>query len=118
MNIADLLRSSLFCSTENGLSRMHSGFPTGLGRISGDCGGAAQYTGPGGDARADCEFSFQVGLMVFGFWIALKVLHGRGHALLPQGTPAAAGLVPMVLLAADFTGLHLWLLMQPMIMRL
>ena len=56
--------------------------------------------------------------MVFGFWIALKVLHHRGLALLPQGTPAAAGLAPMVLLAAGFTGLHLWLLMQPMIMRL
>lgn len=56
--------------------------------------------------------------MVFGFWIVLKVLHGRGRALLTQATPAAAGLVPMVLLAAGFTGLHLWLLMQPMIMRL
>ena len=63
-------------------------------------------------------FALQAGLMVFGFWIALKVLHHRGLALLPQGTPAAAGLAPMVLLAAGFTGFHLWLLMQPMIMRL
>ena len=35
MNIADLLRSSLFCSTENGLSMMHPGLPTGWAGLVG-----------------------------------------------------------------------------------
>jgi len=35
MNIADLLRSSLFCSTENGLSMMHPGLPAGWAGLVG-----------------------------------------------------------------------------------
>ncbi|MDP6950841.1 MAG: 4Fe-4S binding protein [Arenicellales bacterium] len=61
-------------------------------------------------------FALQASLIVFGFWIALKVLHHRYRALF--AIKNSAGLTPMVLLAMGFTGFHLWLLMQPMIMRL
>ncbi len=63
-------------------------------------------------------FALQAGLMVFGFWIALKVLHHRYRALFAIQSSGSVGLIPMVLLAVGFTGFHLWLLMQPMIMRL
>jgi ferredoxin len=60
-------------------------------------------------------FALQTGLLIFGFWIGLKVIRYRGHSIIP-----AAGwrLIPMILFAAGFTGINLWLLMQPMVMRM
>ena len=63
----------------------------------------------------DLLFALQAGLMVFGFWISVKVIQHRGHALIPN---AGWRLSPMILFAILVTGFHLWLLMQPMVMRL
>ncbi len=63
----------------------------------------------------DAIFALQAVLMTFGFWISLKVIQYRGNDLLPG---AAWRLVPMVLFAALVTAFHLWLLSQPMIMRM
>ena len=62
----------------------------------------------------DFLFASQAALIAFGFWISLKVIQHRGQVL-----AGAAGLrlSPMVLFAITITGLHAWLLMQPMMMR-
>ena len=62
----------------------------------------------------DILFSLQAGLIAFGFWISLKVIRHRGNALMAD---ANWRLSPMVLFAIFITALHLWLLMQPMLMR-
>ncbi len=63
----------------------------------------------------DVLFALQAALMTFGFWISLKVIQHRGLQLMP-----AAGwrLAPMICFAIVVTGFHLWLLSQPMIMRM
>jgi hypothetical protein len=68
--------------------------------------------------RPELLFTLQAGLILFGFWVALQVLRHRGQRLLPGGVSAGLTLLPMILLAIAFTGFHLWLLMQPMMMRL
>lgn len=62
----------------------------------------------------DVLFASQAALIAFGFWISLKVIQHRGYVL-----TGAAGrrLSPMILFAVIITGLHVWLLMQPMMMR-
>ena len=62
----------------------------------------------------DILFALQAGLLAFGFWISLKVIQHRGSVLM-VGT--RRHLSPMILFAVVITGLHLWLLMQPMQMR-
>ncbi len=67
----------------------------------------------------DVIFSIQAGLMIFGFWIALQVVRYRGFKLVPAGTSfASLRLFPILMFAILVTGFHLWLLMQPMIMRM
>jgi ferredoxin len=63
----------------------------------------------------DLLFALQTALMTFGFWISLKVIQHRGNNLMPQ---AGWRLSPMIVFAVLVTGFHLWLLSQPMIMRL
>ena len=62
----------------------------------------------------DILFALQAGLIAFGFWISLRIIQQRGRVL-----TASAGwrLAPMAGFAVFITGLHLWLLMQPMLMR-
>lgn len=62
----------------------------------------------------DFLFASQAALLAFGFWISLKVIQHRGYVL-----AGAAGLrlSPMIMFAITITGLHVWLLMQPMMMR-
>ena len=62
----------------------------------------------------DILFALQAGLIAFGFWISMKVIQHRGNALMPE---AGWRLSPMISFAILVTGLHLWLLMQPMLMR-
>ncbi len=67
----------------------------------------------------DALFALQAGLMVFGFWIAMQVVRHRGRSLLPVNAGRTGRrLFPMVLFAMGVTGFHLWLLMQPMVMRM
>ncbi|HED12602.1 MAG TPA: 4Fe-4S binding protein [Gammaproteobacteria bacterium] len=62
----------------------------------------------------DVLFAMQTALIVFGFWIAILVVRHRGEALLPG---SGWRLFPMCLFALLVTGVQLWLLSQPMIMR-
>jgi polyferredoxin len=63
--------------------------------------------------------ALQAGLMVFGFWIALRIISQRGRALADASQGAGVWrLAPMVLFAVTVTAFHVWLLMQPMTMRL
>jgi polyferredoxin len=67
----------------------------------------------------DLLFALQAGLLVFGFWIALMVLRHRGRDLLPKARALAGWrLAPMLVFVVGITGFHLWLLMQPMVMRM
>lgn len=63
----------------------------------------------------DLLFALQSGLMVFGFWISLRVIQHRGGSLINS---ARWPLVPMILFVTLVSVYHLWLLMQPMVMRM
>lgn len=61
-------------------------------------------------------FGIQGGLMMFGFWVAVQVIRYRGHSAL--NTHRAFSLIPLILFAVIITVFHLWVLMQPMMMRM
>jgi hypothetical protein len=63
----------------------------------------------------DLLFALQAVLMAFGFWISLKVVQHRGNNLIPD---AGWRLSPMIVFAVLTTCFHLWLLNQPMVMRM
>jgi hypothetical protein len=63
----------------------------------------------------DTLFAIQGLLMLFGFWIAVKVLRYRGNSLLPNATWR---LFPMYFFIIGINSFHLWLMMQPMVMRM
>jgi len=63
----------------------------------------------------DLLFALQAGLVVFGFWISLRVIQQRGNSLVNR---AGWRLFPMILFVSAVSVYHLWLLMQPMIMRM
>ncbi len=65
-------------------------------------------------------FAIQAGLMVFGFWIAVQILRHRGRTLLvAEGLRGGSWrLAPMLGFVVLMTGFHLWLLSQPMMMRM
>ncbi len=67
----------------------------------------------------DTLFALQALLMLLGFWIAVQVIRYRGGALLEPGSRwSRLRLLPLLGFAIGITGFHLWLLMQPMIMRM
>jgi len=67
----------------------------------------------------DTLFAIQAGLMIFGFWIAVQVIRHRGLSIVNADNKVAGyKLAPMLIFAISITGFHLWLLMQPMIMRM
>jgi len=59
--------------------------------------------------------ALQAGLLLLGFWIALQVIRHRGHRLLGL---QRLQLFPLLLFVCATTAYHLWLLMQPMTMRM
>jgi len=62
-------------------------------------------------------FALQTGLLIFGFLIATYVIRQRGRELFTtNGHPWQ--LIPMLLFAIGVTAYHLWLLMEPMVMRM
>jgi len=63
----------------------------------------------------DVLFALQAGLMVFGFWIGLKIIQHRGKKLLKV---SKWHLLPMLGFVVVMTSFHVWLLSQPMIMRM
>lgn len=62
--------------------------------------------------------AIQAGLIVAGFLLAVQILRYRCQRLLPQQPVTLRILLPMLGFAAGISGFHLWLLMQPMIMRM
>jgi hypothetical protein len=67
----------------------------------------------------DTLFAMQAGLLVLGFLVAVRIVRRRGAAVLEtQRAGQVWRLLPMLLFAAGITGFNLWLLMQPMVMRL
>ena len=63
----------------------------------------------------DVLFALQAGLIVFGFWIGLKIIQQRGRSLLHV---SKRQLSPMVGFLVVMTAFHVWLLSQPMVMRM
>ncbi len=63
----------------------------------------------------DVLFAIQGFLMLFGFWIAMKVIRYRAVKLLPN---AGWRLFPLFAFIVGVNGFHLWLMMQPMVMRM
>lgn len=67
----------------------------------------------------DTVFALQAGLLVLGFLIAVGIVRHRGASLLVAGAKGRGWrLLPMLVFAAGMSGFNLWLLMQPMVMRL
>ncbi len=66
----------------------------------------------------DVLWLLQAGLMVFGFVVAVQIVRHRGRALWADGQGRPWRLAPLVLFAAGVTAFDVWLLMQPMVMRL
>ncbi|VAW50166.1 Nitrogen assimilation regulatory protein [hydrothermal vent metagenome] len=71
----------------------------------------------------DALFSIQAGLMIFGFWIAIQIIRYRGKNIITKDADItdlkkSLKLTPMLAFASGITAFHLWLLMQPMIMRM
>lgn len=67
----------------------------------------------------DGVFALQAALMVFGFWIAVQIIRYRGRTLLAGSDHTATWrLLPMLIFVVTISGFHLWLLMQPMLMRM
>jgi polyferredoxin len=68
--------------------------------------------------------TIQALLLALGFLVAVLVIRRRGAALLEKGSTsmgqakATLLLAPVIIFAAAMTALHLWLLMQPMVMRM
>jgi polyferredoxin len=60
-------------------------------------------------------FALQAMLMIFGFWIAVKVIRHRGAEYVAAGKWSLA---PLLFFAIGITSYHVWMLMQPMVMRM
>lgn len=63
----------------------------------------------------DTLFALQALLMMFGFWIAIKVLRYRAYGLQLN---SKLSLLPALLYIIAVSGFNLWLLTQPMLMRM
>jgi len=67
----------------------------------------------------DLLFTLQTALIVLGFWLAMRVLRQRASRLPPKGTAMTlVQRLPVTLYLLVMAGFNLWLLMQPMIMRM
>jgi len=66
----------------------------------------------------DTLFTLQAGLVLFGFWMAVLVLRHRLPRLMPVAAFRPLQLLPMLVFAMLVGGFELWLLIQPMTMRL
>lgn len=67
----------------------------------------------------DVLYTLQSGLMIFGFLAAVQIVRHRGRTVLARTTNHSGWRVaPMLLFAAGVTLFHLWLLMQPQVMRM
>jgi polyferredoxin len=71
---------------------------------------------------AEVLYSLQAVLMMIGFVIALQIIRHRASAvwkhMTKQINPWHSRFIPILLFALLITGFHLWMLMQPMTMRM
>ena len=63
----------------------------------------------------DMLFWLQAGLMLFGFWLAMQVIRYRGYALCAE---KKLWVIPIIIFAVAIHGFDLWILSQPMTMRM
>ena len=66
-------------------------------------------------------FALQATLVLFGFWLALRIARQRLSDVLAAGQSTILSLkafAPILVLITGFSLVNLWLLMQPMIMRM
>ena len=64
-------------------------------------------------------YALQAGLMIFGFWLALQILQRRSLDIINnQHAYQAYYLVPGIVFIISVTAFNLWLLIQPMTMRM
>lgn len=69
--------------------------------------------------QQDAIFALQAGLLLFGFWMAVRILRHRVSSVMPQGQVVAGWhILPMLTFIVVITLYNLWLLMQPMTMRM
>ncbi|MCP4429689.1 MAG: 4Fe-4S binding protein [Gammaproteobacteria bacterium] len=68
----------------------------------------------------DLLYLVQTALMIFGFIVSLQIIRNRGHKLLSGEAQNLWGfrLSPILLFVVTIMSFHLWMLMQPMIMRM
>jgi uncharacterized membrane protein YsdA (DUF1294 family) len=63
-------------------------------------------------------FALEAGLLIFGFWIAVQVLRHRGRDLFVTGhVLSGRRLLPMLLFIIGFMTLNIWLMLEPMAVR-
>jgi hypothetical protein len=71
---------------------------------------------------AEVLYSLQAALMMIGFVVALQIIRHRASAvwkhMTKQINPWHSRFIPILLFALLITGFHLWMLMQPMTMRM
>lgn len=63
-------------------------------------------------------FTLQAGLMLVGFWLAVRIMRSRISRLSVNSSTRRLISVPVLLFLTVITVFNLWLLMQPMIMRM
>ncbi len=66
-------------------------------------------------------FALQATLALFGFWLALRIARQRLTSVVASGSSKAVTVIsftPILILITGFSLVNLWLLMQPMIMRM
>lgn len=67
----------------------------------------------------DALAALQAALLIAGFLIATQVVRNRGHAIQTHANSLASWrLAPLLVFSGGMTLFHLWLLMQPMLMRM
>lgn len=62
-------------------------------------------------------FALQAMLILLGFWLSLKVLRKRLASVVADGTSLRIMLLPMLIFITGVSLFNLWMLMQPMVMR-
>ncbi len=60
-------------------------------------------------------FAIQAALMLFGFWLAVRVVVARSRQVQGAGRGTRVAVIAFAVLV---TGFHTWILMQPMVMRM
>ena len=63
-------------------------------------------------------FALQGSLVIFGFWLALRIARFRVQQMIGGSGNQRVALMPMYVFISMISLLNLWLLMQPMIMRM